>query len=82
MQNVEYTYICKYKTSKDTQQLKADLSSDSDIHMPEIVPYLLESNEVAAMSAPLELISETEQTKQSLPNVNTTGPDEDTDVTH
>ncbi|MGN7352503.1 hypothetical protein ACTHPJ_14355 [Paenibacillus amylolyticus] len=82
MQNVEYTYICKCKTSKDTQQLKADLSSDSDIHMLEIVPYLLESNEVSAMSAPLELISETEQTKQSLLTVNTTGPDEDTDVTH
>ncbi|WP_433744460.1 chemotaxis protein CheW [Paenibacillus amylolyticus] len=69
-------FIIIAATSKDTQQLKAELSSDSDIHMLEIDPYLLKSNEVAATSAPLELISETEQTKQRLPTVNTTGPDE------
>jgi len=69
-------FIIIVATSKDPQQLKAELSSNSDIHMLEIDPYLLESNEVAATSAPLELISETEQTKQSLPTVNTTGSDE------
>ncbi|MGE6665378.1 chemotaxis protein CheW [Paenibacillus xylanexedens] len=69
-------FIIIVATSNDQQQLKAELSSDSDIHMLEIDPYLLESNEVAATSAPLELISETEQTKQSFPTVNTTGPDE------
>ncbi|MCP1421531.1 two-component system chemotaxis sensor kinase CheA [Paenibacillus xylanexedens] len=69
-------FIIIVATSKDPQQLKAELSSDSDIHMLEIDPYLLESNEVAATSAPLELIYETEQSKQSLPTVNTTGPDE------
>ncbi|MDQ0655597.1 chemotaxis protein CheA [Paenibacillus sp. W2I17] len=69
-------FIIIVATSKDPQQLKAELSSDSDIHMLEIEPYLLESNEVAATSAPLELISETVQTKQNLPTVNTTGPDE------
>ncbi|WP_339194149.1 chemotaxis protein CheA [Paenibacillus sp. FSL P4-0176] len=69
-------FIIIVATSKDPQQLKAELSSDSDIHMLEIDPYLLESNEVAATSAPLELISETVQSKQSLPTVNTTGPDE------
>ncbi|MBD8836554.1 MULTISPECIES: chemotaxis protein CheA [unclassified Paenibacillus] len=69
-------FIIIVATSKDPQQLKAELSSDSDIHMLEIDPYLLESNEVAAGSAPLELISETEQTKQRLPALNTTGPDE------
>lgn len=69
-------FIIIVSTSKDTQQLKAELSSDSDIHMLEIDPYLLESNEVVATSAPIELISETEQTKQSLPTVNTTGLDE------
>ncbi|WP_339177267.1 chemotaxis protein CheA [Paenibacillus sp. FSL R5-0701] len=69
-------FIIIVATSKDPQQLKTELSSDSDIHRLEIDPYLLESNEVAATSAPLELISETEQTKPSLPTVNTTGPDE------
>lgn len=69
-------FIIIVATSNDPQQLKAELSSDSDIHMLEIDPYLLESNEVAATSAPLELISETEHSKQSLPTVNTTGPDE------
>ncbi|WP_405117753.1 chemotaxis protein CheA [Paenibacillus sp. FSL H8-0317] len=69
-------FIIIVATSKDPQQLKTELSSDSDIHRLEIDPYLLESNEVAATSAPLELISETEQTKPSLPTVNTTGSDE------
>ncbi|MEO2258316.1 chemotaxis protein CheA [Paenibacillus amylolyticus] len=69
-------FIIIVATSKDPQQLKAELSSDSDIHMLEIDPYLLESNEIAATSAPLELISGTEQTKQSLPTVTTSGPDE------
>ncbi|MBT2284004.1 chemotaxis protein CheA [Paenibacillus polymyxa] len=69
-------FIIIVATSKDPQQLKEELSSDSDIHMLEIDPYLLESNEVAATSAPLELISETEQTKQSLPTVTTSGPGE------
>ncbi|WP_339304725.1 chemotaxis protein CheA [Paenibacillus sp. FSL L8-0435] len=69
-------FIIIVATSKDPQQLKGELSSDLDIHRLEIDPYLLESNEVAATSAPLELISETEQTKPSLPTVNTTGSDE------
>lgn len=69
-------FIIIVATSKDPQQLKAELSSDLDIHRLEIDPYLLESNEVAVTSAPLELISETEQTKPSLPTVNTTGSDE------
>ncbi|APO46408.1 chemotaxis protein CheA [Paenibacillus xylanexedens] len=69
-------FIIIVATSKDPQQLKAELSSDSDIHMLEIDPYLLESNEVAATSAPLELISETEQTKPSVTTAATTGPEE------
>ncbi|PQP81898.1 chemotaxis protein CheA [Paenibacillus sp. PCH8] len=59
-------FIIIVATSKDQQQLKAELSADSDIHMLEIGPYMLESNEVAATSAPLELTSETERTT---PNV-------------
>ncbi|MDT9718228.1 chemotaxis protein CheA [Paenibacillus sp. ClWae2A] len=69
-------FIIIVATSKDRQQLKAELSTDSDIHMLEIDPYLLESNEAAATSAQLELISEPEQTKPSLPNVTTSGSDE------
>lgn len=66
-------FIIIAATSKDQQQLKAELSADSDIHMLEIDPYILETNEVAATSAPLELTSETEQLK---PSVSTPGPDE------
>ncbi|MFX3650468.1 MAG: chemotaxis protein CheA [Paenibacillus sp.] len=69
-------FIIIVATSKDSQQLKAELSTDLDIHMLEIDPYLLESNEVAATSAPLELISEPEQTKPSLTTVTTSGSDE------
>lgn len=69
-------FIIIVATSKDPQQLKAELSTDSDILMLEIDPYLLESNEVAATSAPLELISEPEQTKPSLSTMTTSGSDE------
>ncbi|WP_458122962.1 chemotaxis protein CheW [Paenibacillus sp. Z3-2] len=66
-------FIIIAATSKDQQQLKAELSADSDIHMLEIAPYILETNEVTATSAPLELTSETEQLK---PSVSTPGSDE------
>ncbi|WP_091020611.1 chemotaxis protein CheA [Paenibacillus amylolyticus] len=73
-------FIIIVATSKDPQQLKAELSSDSDIHMLEIDPYLLESNEIAATSAPVELISVPEQTKPSLPTVTTSGSGSDEKV--
>ncbi|WP_340398608.1 chemotaxis protein CheA [Paenibacillus sp. FSL H8-0079] len=69
-------FIIIAATSKDPQQLKAELSSDSDIHVLEIDPYMLESNEVAATSAPVELLSETEQTKPSVPTMAVSGPEE------
>ncbi|WP_340013457.1 chemotaxis protein CheA [Paenibacillus sp. FSL K6-1318] len=69
-------FIIIVATSKDPQQLKTELSSDSDIHVLEIDPYMLESNEVAATSAPVELISETEQTKASVTTAATSGPEE------
>ncbi|MCP1185208.1 chemotaxis protein CheA [Paenibacillus sp. 1781tsa1] len=73
-------FIIIVATSKDRQQLETELSTDSDIHMLEIHPYMLESNEIAATSAPVELISEPEQTKPSLPTVTTSGSGSDEKV--
>ncbi|MFE6075870.1 chemotaxis protein CheA [Paenibacillus sp. NPDC057886] len=52
-------FIIVAATSEDQEQLKAELSTDSDIHKLEIVPYLLETNEVQAVSSPTEVSSET-----------------------
>ncbi|MGN7413481.1 chemotaxis protein CheW [Paenibacillus sp. SAF-068] len=69
-------FIFIVATLKDPQKLKAELSADSDIHMLEIDAYVLESNEVAATSAPVEFSSETEQTKPTVTNTGTSGPEE------
>lgn len=69
-------FIIITATSKDSQQLETELSTDSDIHTLEIHPYMLESNEVAAASAQPELMNEPEQTKPRLPTVATSGQEE------
>ncbi|MGO4731454.1 chemotaxis protein CheW [Paenibacillus sp. 2KB_22] len=73
-------FIIIVATSKDRQQLETELSTDSDIHMLEIHPYMLESNEVTATFAPVELISEPVHTKPSLPTVTTSGSGSDEKV--